>query len=110
MEPQINQYLLNTGGKMTFKPAHKDTDTPPGQIVNPLPHMPSEEIPRSKTIGGIVDRVMRSEAQPIKKKLTFDEWLTLDSKKTMLSLAYEESYEDIILLMEEAWKAAQENV
>lgn len=87
---------------MTFKPAHKDTDTPPGQIVN--------EIPRSKTIGGIIDRVMRSEAQPIKKKLTFDEWLTLDSKKTMLSLTYEESYENIILLMEEARKAAQENV
>lgn len=51
---------------MAFKPAHKDTDTPPGQIINP--------IDRSKTIGGIVDRVMRSEALPIKKKLTFEEW------------------------------------
>ena len=51
---------------MTFKPAHKDTDNPPGQIVNP--------IDRSKTIGSIIDRVMREEAKPIKQKLTFDEW------------------------------------
>lgn len=76
---------------MTFKPAHKDTDTPPGQVVNP--------IERSKTIGGIIDRVMREEAKPIKQKLTFDEWWHLNNDD---SFHYEAS--------RRAWKAAQENV
>jgi len=79
---------------MIFKPAHKDTDTPPGQIVNP--------IDRSKTIGGIVDRVMRSEAPPIKKKLTFDEWLKTTSITPEDTLMYNWG---IV-----CWKAAQENV
>jgi hypothetical protein len=80
---------------MSFKPAHKDTTNPPGQIVNP--------IDRSKTIGGIIDRVMRSEAQPIKKKLTFDEWWAqwpAHSDMGMKSREY--AYQ--------VWKAAQENV
>lgn len=34
-------------------PAHKNTVNPPGQIVNP--------IDRSKTIGGIIDRVRRDD-------------------------------------------------
>lgn len=75
---------------MTFKPAHKDTDTPPGQIVNP--------IERSKTIGGIVDRVMRSEALPIKQKLTFDEWWQSNQPTT-------NQYDSFM----SCWDAAQEN-
>lgn len=54
---------------MTFQPAHKDTTNPPGQIVNPV----ESNVPRSKTIGGIIDRVMRSEA-PTKPTKTFEEW------------------------------------
>lgn len=54
---------------MTFQPAHKDTKNPPGQIYN----RPESNIPRSKTIGGIIDRVMRSEA-PTKPTRTFEEW------------------------------------
>ena len=91
---------------MTFKPAHKDTDTPPGQIVN--------EIPRSKTIGGIVDRVMRSEALPIKKKLSCEEWMNTtlmpgqeDVDKEYQTTWAESDVADIIPLF---WKAAQENV
>jgi hypothetical protein len=84
---------------MTFKPAHKDTDTPPGQIVNSV-SVP--ETHRSKTIGGIVDRVMRSEAPPIKKKLTFDEWLKTTSITPEDTLMYNWG---IV-----CWKAAQENV
>ena len=80
---------------MTFKPAHKDTDNPPGQIVNSV-SVP--ETPRSKTLGGIIDRVLRSEAQPIKQKLTFDEWWHLNNDD---SFHYEAS--------RRAWKAAQEN-
>ena len=78
---------------MTFKPAHKDTDNPPGQIVNP--------IDRSKTIGGIIDRVMRSEAQPIKQKLTFDEWLHQSS--------FVVPDEGTYFWLKDCWKAAQEN-
>jgi len=81
---------------MTFKPAHKDTDTPPGQIVNP--------IERSKTIGGIVDRVMRSEAQPIKQKLTFDEWYHQHWKECKSGTF------DLHTTYALIWKAAQENV
>ena len=84
---------------MTFKPAHKDTDTPPGQIVNSI-SVP--ETPRSKTIGGIIDRVMRSEAQPIKQKLTFDEWLHQSS--------FVVPDEGTYLWLKDCWKAAQENV
>lgn len=84
---------------MTFKPAHKDTDNPPGQIVNSI-SVP--ETPRSKTIGGIIDRVMRSEAQPIKQKLTFDEWLHQSS--------FVVPDEGTYLWLKDCWKAAQENV
>jgi flagellar biosynthesis/type III secretory pathway protein FliH len=42
---------------MTFQPAHKDTTNPPGQIVN---HIESN-IPRSKTLGSIIDRIAREE-------------------------------------------------
>lgn len=88
---------------MTFKPAHKDTDTPPGQIVNP--------IDRSKTIGGIIDRVMRSEAppnwwhseeKPVKQKLTFEQWLHQSS--------FVVPDEGTYLWLKDCWKAAQENV
>ena len=82
-----------------MKPAHKDTDTPPGQIVNSI-SVP--ETPRSKTIGGIIDRVMRSEAQPIKQKLTFDEWLHQSS--------FVVPDEGTYLWLKDCWKAAQENV
>ena len=82
-----------------MKPAHKDTDTPPGQIVNSV-SVP--ETPRSKTIGGIIDRVMRSEAQPIKQKLTFDEWLHQSS--------FVVPDEGTYLWLKDCWKAAQENV
>lgn len=87
---------------MTFQPAHKDTKNPPGQIVNPV----ESNVPRSKTIGGIIDRVMRSEA-PVKPARTFEEWVNIDSVKTMITLTYEEDYKDILYLMEKAWKAAR---
>lgn len=76
---------------MSFKPAHKDTVNPPGQIVNP--------IDRSKTIGGIIDRVMRSEAEPIKTKLTFDEWY----QHRLVEFDGEHPSAAVV------WKAAQEN-
>jgi len=76
---------------MSFKPAHKDIDNPPGQIVNP--------IDRSKTIGGIIDRVLRSEAQPIKQKLTFDEWYQLNQPTV-------NQYDCFM----SCWDAAQNNV
>jgi len=44
-----------------MKSAHKDTDNPPGQIVNPPPVQYSEVIPRSKTLGSIIDRIAREE-------------------------------------------------
>ena len=77
-------------------PAHKNLKNPPGQIVN--------EIPRSKTIGGIIDRVMRSEAQPIKKKLSFDEWYKQHWKECKNGTF---DLHDTYALI---WKAAQENV
>jgi flagellar biosynthesis/type III secretory pathway protein FliH len=46
---------------MTFQPAHKDTTKPPGQIVNPIPVQQSEMLPRSKTLGSIIDRIAREE-------------------------------------------------
>lgn len=84
---------------MTFKPAHKDTDNPPGQVVNSI-SVP--ETPRSKTIGGIIDRVMREEAKPIKQKLSFDQWYKENrgvdfGGATVPQLRY-------------LWVAAQENV
>lgn len=86
---------------MTFKkPAHKDTVNPPGQIVNSV-SVP--ETHRSKTIGGIVDRVMRSEAPPIKKKLTFEEWW--DSRLLSWRNHYCHDKEATELI----WKTAQEN-
>jgi flagellar biosynthesis/type III secretory pathway protein FliH len=42
---------------MTFQPAHKDTTNPPGQIVNRI----ESNIPRSKTLGSIIDRITREE-------------------------------------------------
>lgn len=103
---------------MKFKPAHKNIENPPGQIVNPLPHMPSEEIPRSKTIGGIIDRVMRSEALPIKKKLTFDEWVyehkdTPDHPVTYFNLykiGCGDMDQETYFFFSRLWKAAQDNV
>lgn len=85
---------------MTFKPAHKDTDNPPGQIVNP--------IPREKTIGGIIDRVMRSEALPIKQKLTFDEWWKSPNGQEWFNIISEQN--EVVRMFEDCWKAAQENV
>jgi len=85
---------------MSFKPAHKDIDTPPGQIVNSV-SVP--ETHRSKTIGGIVDRVMRSEAQPIKQKLTFDEWYHQHWKECKSGTF------DLHTTYALIWKAAQEN-
>lgn len=79
---------------MTFKPAHKDTDTPPGQVVNP--------IDRSKTIGGIIDRVLRANEQPIKQKLTFEQWLHQSS--------FVVPDEGTYIWLKDCWKAAQENV
>lgn len=84
---------------MTFKPAHKNTDNPPGQIVNSI-SVP--ETPRSKTIGGIIDRVMREEAKPIKQNLTFDEWWA----KPWTTHHGVCDYHTAQLI----WKAAQENV
>lgn len=92
---------------MSFKPAHKDTVNPPGQIVNP--------IDRSKTIGGIIDRVMRSEADPIKKKLTFDEWVH-EYLKDMYGYDPTEDKNNYMMfgttcrMLRVVWKAAQENV
>lgn len=100
---------------MTFKPAHKDTDTPPGQIVNSV-SVP--ETPRSKTISSIIDRVMRSEAPPNfwhseekapKKKLTFDEWSDLNQKEIEKYPCSTEYGGDVWYLLEFTWKAAQEN-
>ena len=79
---------------MTFKPAHKDTDTPPGQVVNP--------IDRSKTIGGIIDRVLRANGQPDNQKLTFDECLHQSS--------FVVPDEGTYIWLKDCWKAAQENV
>lgn len=79
---------------MTFKPAHKDTDNPPGQVVNP--------IDRSKTIGGIIDRVLRANGQPIKQKLTFEQWLHQSS--------FVVPDEGTYIWLKDCWKAAQENV
>lgn len=84
---------------MTFKPAHKDTDNPPGQIVNSV-SVP--ETPRSKTLGGIIDRVLRANGQPVKQKLTFDEWLHQSS--------FVVPDEGTYLWLKDCWKAAQENV
>ena len=44
-----------------MKQAHKDIKNPPGQIVNPIPMQQSEMIPRSKTLGSIIDRIQREE-------------------------------------------------
>lgn len=95
---------------MTFKPAHKDTDNPPGQIINQVgePHhiggRTDAPIDRLQTIGGIIDRVMRSEAKPIKQKLNFEQWYlswyypALVGKMDVEEIAFA------------AWQAAQENV
>lgn len=54
---------------MTFQPAHKDIENPPGQIVNPI----ESNVPRTKTIGGIIDRVWAQEGG-YKPHRTFEEW------------------------------------
>ncbi len=65
---------------MTFKPAHKDTDNPPGQIKNEIPSTMGEktiaDIVRNvvkhdslgsrKTTGDIIDKVRRTD--PIQPK------------------------------------------
>ena len=76
---------------MTFKPAHKDTTTPPGQIVNP--------IPRELTVGGIVDRIMKDEP----KKLSFAEWFV------KWYAPYTVGKMDVEDIANAAWKAGQEN-
>lgn len=85
---------------MRFKPAHKDIDNPPGQIVNP--------IDRSKTIGGIIDRVMRSEAKPIKQKMSFEDWWKSPNGQEWFNIISEQN--EVVRMFEDCWKAAQENV
>lgn len=59
---------------------------------------------RNKTIGGIIDRVLRSEAQPIKQKLNFEQWYASWYAPVPVGRM---SVEDIAFA---AWKAAQENI
>ena len=46
---------------MTFQPAHKDTENPPGQVVYPIPPTMGE-----RTLGDVIDKVRRSD--PIQPK------------------------------------------
>lgn len=73
------------------KRAELDLDNPPGQIVNP--------IPREKTVGGIIDRIMKDEP----KKLTFDEWYHQHWKECKSGTF------DLHTTYALIWKAAQEN-
>jgi hypothetical protein len=100
---------------MIFKPAHKNLENPPGQIVNPIEGTPHHfggrtdaPIDRLQTIGGIIDRVMRSEAKPIKKKMTFDEWWKSPNGQEWFNIISEQN--EVVRMFEDCWKAAQENV
>jgi len=57
---------------MTFKPAHKDTQHPPGQV------RPTDaELKGQQTLSDYIRSIKRSEAFDTvaqEKKLTFDEW------------------------------------
>lgn len=76
-----------------FKPAHKDTDNPPGQIRNDV------------TLSDYIDRKERTynpqDLTVVKKKLTFDEWYK--SK----GLDFDLSYKAVLM---DCWDASRENV
>lgn len=72
---------------MTFQPAHKDTNNPPGQIKNEI------------TLTDYIQRVIEQETP--KKKLSFDEWFYRYNKEYGLPPAQ--------VVAEAAWKAGQEN-
>jgi len=73
---------------MTFKPAHKDTTRPPGQIVNEVT---------------LADYLHNKEIRyaTLDKKMTFKEWL----KKSSFVVPDETVY----CWLEDCWYAAQEN-
>jgi len=59
----------STAEDMTFKPAHKDTQHPAGQVIN-------EEVSQ-KTLSDYIRSIKRAEAfdaVAAEKKLTFEEW------------------------------------
>jgi hypothetical protein len=78
-------------------PAHKDTKHPPGQWVNT--EIKSMAIP--KKLGDIIDKIKKEEELFLngKKKLTFDEWFSLDTQWS----------EYVRGVAEAAWQAGQEN-
>jgi len=59
----------STANTMTFKPAHKDTETPAGQVVS--------DDQGQHTLSDYIRTIKRAEAfdtVAAEKKLTFDEW------------------------------------
>jgi len=59
----------STANTMTFKPAHKDTETPAGQVVN--------DDQGQRTLSDYIRSIKRAEAfdaVAAEKKLTFNEW------------------------------------
>ena len=92
-----------------MKRAELDTKNPPGQIVN----QPVYE-PKRGTLGEYIDKALKHEAMldrtSGKKKLTFEEWYSQSgwaARHLNVSLDDADSSK---FIMNEAWKAAQENV
>lgn len=95
------------------KPAHKNLEHPPGQIVNDVdPHYQFAKAQyendldlRPRRLGDIIDRVQRQEELFQKKKLTFEEW----AEESQMLYRSVENKSDLEHFLKECWKAAQEN-
>lgn len=70
---------------MTFKPAHKDLDTPPGQVVN------------DTTLADYIERKRGQWEDNNPKKLSFEEWYYAFNPEHNQDGLYD------------AWHAGQEN-
>lgn len=86
---------------MIKKPAHKDTVTPPGQIVNKWP---------AKTMGQIVNDVTLADyyERKMKEKLTVDMWInSIRNDIESIDFVYHGLVYD---LLEKAWNTSRENM
>lgn len=103
---------------MMNKPAHKNLDNPPGQIVTSpeavvtpgfdrYPYLPKSNM-LPKTLGDMIDDVKKHEEMLMnqKKKLTFDEWLS-----HRFPAGFEEFDGNLdVSDLEQCWKAAKEDM
>jgi len=84
---------------MTFKPAHKDTQHPAGQV------RPTDvELKGQQTLSDYIRSIKRAEAfdaVAVEKKLTFDEWYSTYAHRTPVSFS-----DPTVEFMIDAWNTA----